>query len=126
MSDKSDTSILIGQRVRSARKAAGLTQVQLAALHGCSHNKIHNVEAGVIRATVADVIELGRHLKVSPLYLLQDVIEVTDVAGLFRDLLDERDRVAAEASAMQQRLSRLDAQMSSVSEAVNSHEGTTL
>ena len=126
MSDQNDIDMLIGRRVRSARKAAGLTQVQLATLHGCSHNKIHNIEAGIVRVTVANVIELGRHLGMSPLFLLQDVIEVTDVAGLFRALADERDRVAVEACAVQQRLSRLDAQMSTVSEAVNLHEGTTL
>ena len=126
MSDKNDIDTLIGQRVRSARNAAGLTQIQLATLHRCSYNKIHNIEVGAVRVTVADVIELGRHLGTSPLFLLQDVIELTDVAGLFCALADERARVAVEASDAQQRLSRLNAQMATVWGAVNSHEGMTL
>jgi len=126
MSDQNDIDMLIGGRIRSARKTAGLTQVQLATLHGCSHKKIHNVEAGAVRVTVADVIELGRHLKVSPLVLLQDVIQVADVVGLFHALVDERDRVAVEASAVQHRLSHLDAQVTAVSEAINCHEGMAL
>ena len=125
MNDRNIIDTLIGQRLRSARKAAGLTQVQLATLHGCSYNKIHNVESGIVRVTVADVIDLARRLGTSPLFLLQDVIEVTDVAGLFRALADERDRVAVEASAMQLRLSRLNAQMATVSKAVNSPEWAT-
>jgi transcriptional regulator with XRE-family HTH domain len=125
MDDQNDIDILIGQRVRVARTAAGLTQVQLAALYGCSYNKIHNIESGITRVTVADVIELGRHLQTSPLYLLQDAIEVSDLAGLFHDLVDERERVAAQASAVQQRLLRLDAKINSVSQAINAPQGIT-
>ena len=119
-----DIDTVIGRRVRSARQAAGLTQARLARLHGCSCNKIHNIETGMLRITVADVIELGRHLATSPLFLLQDVVEATDLAGFFRALADERGLVAAEASAVHGRLSRLDAQMTAVLEALGPPEET--
>ena len=119
-----DIDTVIGRRVRSARQAAGLTQARLAKLHGCSYNKIHNIETGMLRITVADVIELGRHLETSPLFLLQDVVETTDLAGFFRTLAKERGLVAAEASAVRQRLACLDAQMTTVLEALSPREGT--
>jgi transcriptional regulator with XRE-family HTH domain len=122
-SDRNNIDALVGQRVREAREAAGLTQAQLGALLGCSFNKIHNIETGTVRITVADTIEIARHLEVPPLFLMRDVIEVTDVVELLRDLVDERERVAVRASDAQEQLSRLDGQISAIQQVV-SREGS--
>ena len=119
MVDRISIDALVGWRVREAREAARLTQAQLAALLDRSYNKIHNIETGAVRATVADVFALARHLDVSPLFLLRDVIGESDVLRLFRDLVNERDRLAVEASTAVQRFSRLDEQISAIQQAVS-------
>jgi transcriptional regulator with XRE-family HTH domain len=118
-SDRNTVDALIGRRVREAREATGLTQVQLGALLGCSYNKIHNIEGGIVRATVTDVIDIARHLDLSPLFFLQDVIGESNMLRFFRDLVDRRGRFAVEVAVAVQRFSRLDEQIAAIQEAVS-------
>ena len=55
-----------GQRLRSLREAAGLSQLQLAATSGLSHEAISNLETGKRAPLAATVVKLAQGLGVDP------------------------------------------------------------
>jgi excisionase family DNA binding protein len=55
-----------GKRLRSLREAAGLSQIQLGAASGLSHEAISNIERGRPSPSAESVRKLARALKVSP------------------------------------------------------------
>lgn len=63
-----------GQRVREARKAAGLTQEQLAEACGLHSTYISNVERGYRVPTVPTLIKVAHGLGVAPSRLIDDLL----------------------------------------------------
>ena len=55
-----------GRRLRALREAAGLTQLELAALSGLSHEAISRLELGQPAPLVASIYKLARALAVEP------------------------------------------------------------
>lgn len=60
--------------VVGARKAAGLTQRQLAARLSRSDSFVWKIEAGERRVDVLEFLEIARALRVDPLKLLAEVL----------------------------------------------------
>lgn len=56
---------LMGQRVRTARIAAGLTQVKLASLAECDPTTISLIERGEVDTSVSLITRIARVLGVS-------------------------------------------------------------
>ena len=54
--------VQLGQRIAAARKAAGLTQVQLAEALGIAQQTLAHYEGGKLRVAVALLPPLARHL----------------------------------------------------------------
>src|SRR4051794_11834319 len=73
-----DDSVKVGQRLRAAREAAGLTQRQLA-FPGCTNAYISRVEAGMRIPSLQVIREFSRRLHVSAEYLATGV--ATDDGG---------------------------------------------
>ena len=73
-----DDPAKVGQRVRAAREAAGLTQRQLA-FPGCTNAYISRVEAGMRIPSLQVIREFARRLRVSSEYLATG--EATEDAG---------------------------------------------
>ena len=65
-----ETKTSIGERIRAAREAAGLSQDQLAELTGMSKTTVSNWERGVMNPRVRELPDLRRHLKTSIDYLV--------------------------------------------------------
>jgi len=95
----------IADRLKQARKDAGLTQPALAALAGVSQGSIGNVEAG-IRKRPKELLSIATALRVSPLWLetgrgpkdanIYDVLpaaspSVAQSLGVFLDVLQRTD-----------------------------------
>jgi transcriptional regulator with XRE-family HTH domain len=57
--------VQLGQRIAAARKAAGLTQVQLAEALGIAQQTLAHYEGGKLRVAVALLPPLARHLGLS-------------------------------------------------------------
>jgi transcriptional regulator with XRE-family HTH domain len=74
-----DINEIIGAKVRSIREAAGLTQRELGDLLGVSDQKILSLELGRTRALVSDIVQIAAAVHVSPLSLLEGVIDVPDL-----------------------------------------------
>jgi len=55
-----------GMRLRALREAAGLSQLQLAAASGLTHEAISNLETGKRAALATTVVKLARALRVEP------------------------------------------------------------
>ncbi|MBO1894199.1 LexA family transcriptional regulator [Shewanella sp. BF02_Schw] len=80
----------INDRIKSRRKALGLTQEQLAKIVGVSQNSIHKIEDGTTRKP-RNIIEIARAIKCSPDWLLygrdsSDFKNITpgpDIKGFF-------------------------------------------
>lgn len=60
----------IGERLRAARVASGLTLDELAGALGVSYQLIQKYECGATRLSAARLIEAGRALSVPPSYFL--------------------------------------------------------
>ncbi len=65
-----ETKTSMGERIRAAREAAGLSQDQLAELTGMSKTTVSNWERGVMNPRVRELPDLRRHLKTSIDYLV--------------------------------------------------------
>lgn len=61
-----------GKRVSELRKAAGLTQEQLAEKAGISYDTVTSIEHGQQFATLSNLHRLARALKVHPMELLRN------------------------------------------------------
>lgn len=62
--------LTLGERLRSARREAGLTQPSLAKLAGVAQATISDIERGKSQGS-AYIVQLARVLKVNPLWLLE-------------------------------------------------------
>lgn len=62
----------IGKRVKEARKAKGLTQVQLAEMVGISSIYLSNIERGKKQMTIKTVIAISDALNVTTDWLLKN------------------------------------------------------
>lgn len=69
----------MGQRIRKARKAAGLTQEKLAERIDVSHQYISDFERGLVGVAVPTVIKLSNALNVSTDYILLGENESEDL-----------------------------------------------
>jgi transcriptional regulator with XRE-family HTH domain len=67
---KKDLQRLVGQRIRVARKNAGLFQRELAERVGVSRNQITSVELGVSDTGFTVIIDIARAVGVKPRQLL--------------------------------------------------------
>ncbi len=75
-------AILIGERVRRARKAMALSQVQLGAAAGVSAGTIGNIEAGTFAPRPGTLTAIARALGVEP----DDLTREEAPSGLVVDL----------------------------------------
>ena len=73
----------IGDRLKRMRKAAGLSQTELAAKIGRGQSAIGNIESG-IRGYGASVIEIARVLGTSPWYLQNGTQDTNAQTGAFK------------------------------------------
>ncbi|WP_405676943.1 helix-turn-helix domain-containing protein [Streptomyces sp. NBC_01511] len=55
----------IGTRIRAAREAAGLTQIQLGEMAGLDHKTIHRIEYGTSDPTLGMLIRIAAALDMS-------------------------------------------------------------
>ena len=60
-----NVGMMIGKRIKDARKAKGLTQVQLAKLVGCAEQSIVNWEKEVVKPLPIFIDRLERILEVN-------------------------------------------------------------
>jgi len=65
---------VLGQEVRKARLAAGLTQEQLAAKAEISREYVNYIERGKRQPTVAIFIRLCKAMKIHPPDLLERIV----------------------------------------------------
>src|SRR5215470_15952216 len=79
-----DDPVAVGQRVRQAREAAGLTQRELS-FEGCTAAYVSRIEAGARVPSLQILHEFGRRLGVRPEYLATGSL---DADGLSSDLLE--------------------------------------
>ncbi|MFD1832389.1 helix-turn-helix domain-containing protein [Streptomyces desertarenae] len=62
----------VGARIRNYRRAAGLSQEQLAGLLYMERRTIHRLEAGATSPPLDRILHIARVLEVSPASLLPD------------------------------------------------------
>lgn len=90
-------AILIGQRIREARKAIGLSQTEFGKRFGKALRSIQKYESGEIEPSIATINIMARILGVKPVELLgypQPTVEVktlADIATLLYDLSCKRE-----------------------------------
>lgn len=106
--------VQVGRRIRATRVGAGWTQRRLADAFGCSYNKIYNIEIGKVSVSLSDLIEIARLLQVSPLFLLQDVIDLGQIDTVREMLSTQRAQLETELAALQARLSTVNEQMARI------------
>lgn len=92
-------AVNIGRRIREARLASGMTQVQLAEAAGISATHLGDIETGRSSFKVEVLLKLTKALNVSADYLLQTAVPQTigmhgeELAQLFTDCSE--DEIAA-------------------------------
>jgi transcriptional regulator with XRE-family HTH domain len=113
MVDADAANQAVGRRIRQARKAKGLTLDELAALMKCSSQRIRHLEIAKTRINIPDLIALTTYLDTDLLFLLQDLIGVSDLVRVVTAYLQHAKadtwlRNAAETC--RQGIGQLDAQ----------------
>lgn len=78
MSDNEQTRVLIAERIREARKSAGLSQGQVAKLMGLHRPSISEIEAGNRRVSADELSKLADLLDVSVAWLVGDAPETVE------------------------------------------------
>ena len=109
----------IGDRLKEARKAAGISQEELAALVGVSKGAIGNYETGRSSPIEPVLIKLMRVLKVDANYLYQDdIIDPINLKPDERRLLNAYraadDRAREEAIGVLERYPRKKGEQSAI------------
>lgn len=98
MRQKKEIDPKIGERVRTAREVAGLTQERLADMVGVSVQYLSDFERGVVGTSLNTLIRLCEVLLVSSDYLLfgrqEDATENCDVVHRLRFLPPEKLAIA--------------------------------
>lgn len=76
---------VIGQRIRTAREAARITQEELGRAVGCTAKHIGAIERGIKTPRLDTFIIIANTVKVSSDYLLQDLLDqpIDSLAGEF-------------------------------------------
>lgn len=76
---------VIGQRIKTAREAANITQEELAKAVGCTAKHIGAIERGIKTPSLDTFIIIANRIGVSADLLLQDVLDcpVDSLAGEF-------------------------------------------
>ena len=74
---------VIGQRIRTAREAARITQEELGRAVGCTAKHIGAIERGIKTPRLDTFIIIANTVKVSSDYLLQDLLDqpIDSLAG---------------------------------------------
>jgi ribosome-binding protein aMBF1 (putative translation factor) len=67
-----DQTMTTGELIRAARKAAGMTQVQLAERTGITFQQLSKYERGVFEPRLAQLRTLAKSLRVKPGHLIGD------------------------------------------------------
>ena len=83
----------IGQRIKKAREAAGITQDELAKVIGCSTKHIGALERGIKTPSLDMFVIIANTLGASADLLLQDVLEkpIDTLAGEFAAAVSSLD-----------------------------------
>ncbi len=80
----------IGERIRTARKGAGLTQAELAEKAGVAAITVHQYESGKRQPRIEHLVSIAAALGVHPLYLLDGIDENGDaVQQAVKSFLDK-------------------------------------
>lgn len=82
-------SILVGDRIRSLRKAKGWTQEQLAEASSIHYSYIGGVERGERNISLETLEKIVIALQVAPMELFRDELETDDDAKTHRMAVDE-------------------------------------
>lgn len=78
MSDNEQTRSLIAERIREARKSAGLSQGQVAKLMGLHRPSVSEIEAGNRRVSADELSKLADLFDVSVAWLVGDAPETVE------------------------------------------------
>ncbi|MBN7808947.1 helix-turn-helix transcriptional regulator [Agrobacterium rosae] len=85
-----DFDILVGERIRKRRKALGLSQSELGAVAGLSHQQIVKYEAGQNRVHPAEMVVFARALDAPVSYFfLQHLTAFAEEQQFLRYLVSE-------------------------------------
>lgn len=76
--DPAQTRRIIATRIREARKAAGLSQGQVARILGLQRPSVSEMEAGNRRVSADEIAHLANLFDVSPSWLLGEGVEKVD------------------------------------------------
>lgn len=81
---------VIGSKIKSARGKRDLTQSQLAELLSVSPEYVSRVERSSTHLSLNTLVEIAKHLNVSPGYILEGAMtgDVNYALGEFADILD--------------------------------------
>jgi transcriptional regulator with XRE-family HTH domain len=69
---------ILGGLIRERREALGLSQGNLSAKVGVTYQQMHKYERGANRICVARLVDIARHLDITPGDLLQAAVEQTE------------------------------------------------
>lgn len=72
--------LLVGQRLRSLRKGAGVSQTALADKVGLTFQQVQKYEKGANRISASRLVHIGRALNVPPAYFFGDPDGLAEVA----------------------------------------------
>jgi transcriptional regulator with XRE-family HTH domain len=92
-----DVNEIIGAKIRFLREQAKLTQKELGDRLGVSDQKVLSLELGRTRALVSDVVEIAAALRISPLTLLEGVVELPDLVSYHTARLGDLARRAPDS-----------------------------
>ncbi|MNO36973.1 HTH-type transcriptional regulator SinR [compost metagenome] len=82
-------STLVGDRIRSLRKAKGWTQEQLAEASSLHYSYVGGVERGERNISLETLEKVVTALQVSPMELFRDELDADDAAKAHRKAVDE-------------------------------------
>ena len=108
---ESITATAIGERLRSAREVAGLTQQDVAAGIDIARTTLVAIEKGQVRARIDKIKSLARLYGTSVNALLRQEAVHVDLVPQFRKSSDAADGAAAEAIAIMAGLARAEVEL---------------
>lgn len=83
--------LLIGTRVREARKRLKMSQSELGALIGSGHSHVNMIESGDMNVTLKSIVKLANALHIKPLHLFADDENIQglpdDISGQLMEVL---------------------------------------
>ena len=85
--------VSLGQRIRKKRQTLHWTQAQLAQAVGLSVSFLGHIERGSRKASLETLVSICNVLDISPAYLLEESLTITDKTPM-PDALNDRQRVA--------------------------------